>query len=96
MIFECMNERTLIQLLQDPKEYLPFLNDLRKMQTHYQHYTIDKHLKRYNSALKNISLCGSEHFSECLQLVQQQRLYSQALDLYPDTSQHYKVWKAMC
>ena len=45
-------------LLQDPKEYLPFLNELQKLPLHYQRYKIDMHLQRYRKALANISLCG--------------------------------------
>lgn len=43
---------------QDPKEYLPFLNNLRKMETNFQRYSIDKYLKRYNKAIQHLSLCG--------------------------------------
>ncbi|XP_043371415.1 elongator complex protein 1 isoform X2 [Dermochelys coriacea] len=77
----------------DPKEYLPFLNTLRKMETNYQHYTIDKYLKRYKKALCHLSKCGPEHFSEFLNLVKDQNLYNEALKLYPpDTPEH----KAVC
>ncbi|KAI1888284.1 hypothetical protein AGOR_G00183440 [Albula goreensis] len=75
----------------DPKEYLPFLNALKKMETNYQHYTIDKHLKRYKKALHHLSKCGVEHFTECLNLVKDQRLYSEALRLYPSDSPQYKA-----
>ncbi|XP_019372711.1 PREDICTED: elongator complex protein 1 isoform X2 [Gavialis gangeticus] len=74
----------------DPKEYLPFLNALRKMETNYQRYTIDKHLKRYKKALYHLSKCGSEHFSEFLNLVKDQNLYNEALHLYPTNTQEYK------
>ncbi|NWT72124.1 ELP1 protein, partial [Prunella himalayana] len=74
----------------DPKEYLPFLNSLRKMETNYQRYTIDRHLKRYTKALGHLSKCGPEHFSEFLNLVKDQNLYSEALKLYPTTTQEYK------
>ncbi|NXY33056.1 ELP1 protein, partial [Pomatorhinus ruficollis] len=74
----------------DPKEYLPFLNTLRKMETNYQRYTIDRHLKRYTKALGHLSKCGPEHFSEFLNLVKDQNLYSEALDLYPSSTQEYK------
>ncbi|NWY69229.1 ELP1 protein, partial [Erithacus rubecula] len=74
----------------DPKEYLPFLNALRKMETNYQRYTIDKHLKRYTKALGHLSKCGPEHFSEFLNLVKDQNLYSEALKLYPSSTQEYK------
>ncbi|NXR29314.1 ELP1 protein, partial [Cinclus mexicanus] len=74
----------------DPKEYLPFLNTLRKMETNYQRYTIDRHLKRYTKALGHLSKCGPEHFSEFLNLVIDQNLYSEALKLYPSSTQEYK------
>uniref|UniRef100_A0A8C8RGH4 Elongator complex protein 1 n=1 Tax=Pelusios castaneus TaxID=367368 RepID=A0A8C8RGH4_9SAUR len=76
----------------DPKEYLPFLNTLRKMETSYQRYTIDKYLKRYKKALCHLSKCGPEHFSEFLNLVKDQHLYNEALTLYPpDTPEHKAV-----
>ncbi|NXA13966.1 ELP1 protein, partial [Sapayoa aenigma] len=74
----------------DPKEYLPFLNTLRKMETNYQRYTIDRHLKRYTKALGHLSKCGPEHFSEFLNLVKDQNLYCDALKLYPSSTQEYK------
>ncbi|NXD28826.1 ELP1 protein, partial [Spelaeornis formosus] len=74
----------------DPKEYLPFLNTLQKMETNYQRYTIDRHLKRFTKALGHLSKCGSEYFSEFLNLVKDQNLYSEALKLYPSNTQEYK------
>ncbi|NXM09600.1 ELP1 protein, partial [Tyrannus savana] len=74
----------------DPKEYLPFLNTLRKMETNYQRYTIDRHLKRYTKALGHLSKCGPEHFPEFLNLVKDQNLYGEALKLYPSSTQEYK------
>ncbi|XP_064620717.1 putative elongator complex protein 1 isoform X2 [Lineus longissimus] len=74
----------------DPKEYLPFLNELRALEPDYQHYVIDKHLKRYSKALRDIAKCGKAQFSECLELVQEHKLYSEALGLYPLESQEYK------
>ena len=41
----------------DPKEYLPFLNELNKLPLDYRHYKIDVHLKRYRKALQHISKC---------------------------------------
>ncbi|WAR00251.1 ELP1-like protein [Mya arenaria] len=74
----------------DPKEYIPFLNDLRKLETNYQRFTIDKHLKRYEKALTHIVKCGPEHFQECLSLVNEHKLHTQALQLYPPSSSQYK------
>ncbi|XP_034546427.1 elongator complex protein 1-like [Notolabrus celidotus] len=75
----------------DPKEYLPFLNMLKSLELNYQRYTIDKHLKRYKKALHHLSKCGEEHFSEALQLVKEQKLYTEALRLYAADSIHYKA-----
>uniref|UniRef100_A0A3Q1AT07 Elongator complex protein 1 n=1 Tax=Amphiprion ocellaris TaxID=80972 RepID=A0A3Q1AT07_AMPOC len=75
----------------DPKEYLPFLNMLKSLEPNYQRYTIDKHLKRYKKALLHLSKCGEEHFGEALQLVKEQKLYSEALKLYATDSVHYKA-----
>uniref|UniRef100_A0A8C1XJA5 Elongator complex protein 1 n=1 Tax=Cyprinus carpio TaxID=7962 RepID=A0A8C1XJA5_CYPCA len=75
----------------DPKEYLPFLNMLKTLEPNYQRYTIDKHLKRYRKALHHLSKCGEEHFTELLNLVKDQRLYSDALELYSLNSEQYKT-----
>ncbi|XP_046881186.1 elongator complex protein 1 isoform X2 [Hypomesus transpacificus] len=75
----------------DPKEYLPFLNMLKILEPNYQRYTIDKHLKRYTKALHHLSKCGEEHFTEALNLVMDQKLFSEALGLYPVDSPQYKA-----
>ncbi|XP_054440536.1 elongator complex protein 1 [Pteronotus mesoamericanus] len=74
----------------DPKEYLPFLNTLKKMETNYQRFTIDKYLKRYEKAIGHLSKCGPEYFPECLNLIKDKNLYNEALKLYPRNSQQYK------
>ncbi|XP_064474932.1 putative elongator complex protein 1 [Ornithodoros turicata] len=79
----------------DPKEYVPFLNELNQLETNYQHYKIDMHLGRYEKALKNISICGPSHFDECISLIKSQRLYTKALHLFQEGSDEYKaVWEA--
>lgn len=42
----------------DPKEYLPFLNQLNRLPPDYQHFKIDCFLKRFKKALHHISKCG--------------------------------------
>ncbi|XP_041042916.1 elongator complex protein 1 isoform X2 [Carcharodon carcharias] len=74
----------------DPKEYLPFLNSLKKMETNYQRYSIDKYLKRYKKALSHLSKCGPQHFTELLNFIKDQQMYSEALKLFPVNSQEYK------
>ncbi|XP_038077716.1 elongator complex protein 1-like isoform X2 [Patiria miniata] len=76
----------------DPKEYLPFLNQLRSLETNYQRYTIDKHLRRYSKALRHISRCpGDERFVECMSLVAEHKLYSEALQLFDRGSERYEA-----
>lgn len=76
----------------DPKEYLPFLNALKKMETNYQRFTIDKYLKRYEKAIGHLSKCGPEYFTECLNLIKDKNLYKEALKLYrPDSPQYQAV-----
>jgi hypothetical protein len=50
---------------QDPREYLPFLRELRALEKYYQRFKIDDHLKRYEKALHNLSLAGE---SSCIVL----------------------------
>ena len=44
--------------MQDPKEYIPFLNELRQLDDNYCKFSIDSYLKNYTSALQHIVLCG--------------------------------------
>ena len=82
--------------MQDPKEYIPFLNELKKHKGLYRHFRIDLHLKRYVKALKSLSLVPEsegDHTQECLDLVQSQRLYADALVIYADKPVMLKVRK---
>ncbi|XP_015608261.1 putative elongator complex protein 1 [Cephus cinctus] len=73
----------------DPKEYIPLLNGLKNLEENYMKYSIDKHLKRYESALKHISKIP-EKFNECIELIRNHRLYVQALKLFDKNSEEYK------
>ncbi|KAK6627847.1 hypothetical protein RUM44_010326 [Polyplax serrata] len=76
----------------DPKEYLTFLNDLRKLEPNYQKFTIDKYLKRYNKALTHLIKCEEGNvFNECLTFIKVHKLYKQALKLIPQNSERYKT-----
>ena len=77
--------------IQDPKEYIPFLNQLRRLEDNYCKFTIDRHLGNFTSALVHISKTGMEHFNECLDMVQKNKLYVEALKLYNVSSQEFKV-----
>ncbi|GFT28989.1 elongator complex protein 1 [Nephila pilipes] len=76
----------------DPKEFLPFYNMLQQLEENYRKFKIDMHLNRYKKALQHISKC-EDAFSECLQLIKDQRLYTDALYLFPSSSSQYKaIW----
>ncbi|XP_019847772.2 elongator complex protein 1 [Bactrocera dorsalis] len=66
----------------DPKEFLPFLNELKQLEMNYRHYKIDLHLKRYEKALENIAKCGFEKFDEALEFLDRHRLYKEAFKYY--------------
>ncbi|KAH8980756.1 IkappaB kinase complex IKAP component [Lactarius hatsudake] len=71
----------------DPREYLPFLRELRASEKYYQRFRIDDHLKRYKSALRNLSLAGSERFSEVKAYVEKHQLYDMALEIFGESDQ---------
>lgn len=73
----------------DPKEYLPFLNELKQLEENYRKYRIDNHLKRYHKALEHIVKCGVEKLEECLDLIEKHSLYTQALRLFKPTDECY-------
>merc|ERR1712106_572639 len=73
----------------DPKEYLPVLNKFEQMEENFMKYSIDKHLKRYESALVHIAKCHDQ-FDVCIELVKEFRLFKSALDLFPLASDNYK------
>lgn len=74
----------------DPKEYLPFLNELKQLDESYRKFKIDCHLKRYHKALRHIVSCGDEKFDECLKLVANENLYAEAMRLYEDQGECYR------
>jgi len=48
------------------------------MDPNYSFFVIDKHLKRFESALHHVAQCPEEeHFEECLNLIKMHKLYSQ-------------------
>ena len=55
----------------DPKEYLPFLNELRRLDEHYRKYRIDLYLKRYKKALQSIVKCGKFKSMLCFSFLNQ-------------------------
>ncbi|KAF7362473.1 polymerase II transcription elongation factor [Mycena venus] len=72
----------------DPREYLPFLRELRSLDKYYQRFRIDDHLKRYDRALRDLSLAGSSYFAEAVAYIEQHRLYELAISIWKGT-EHY-------
>ncbi|KAI5835371.1 IkappaB kinase complex, IKAP component [Schizophyllum commune Tattone D] len=75
----------------DPREYLPFLRELRALDTYYQRFRIDDHLRRYSSALRNLSLAGAERFDEAIAYVERYQLYEDALRIWKGTDRYKTV-----
>ncbi|TBU27865.1 IkappaB kinase complex IKAP component [Dichomitus squalens] len=75
----------------DPREYLPFLRELRALDHYYQRFRIDDHLKRYEKALTNLSLAGPARFEEAMAYVEKHRLYDHALLTWRGTERYESV-----
>ena len=60
----------MLAVIQDPKEYLPLLNELRRLPENYRQYKIDTHLKRYPKALVHLRKCTCNLSLEFVQIVQ--------------------------
>ncbi len=76
----------------DPKEFLPFLNDLKRLLPDYRKYKIDVHLKRHSQALRHIcNASTTDYDEECLELIRVHKLYREALKVFPETAPLYQV-----
>ncbi|KAI0090814.1 pol II transcription elongation factor [Irpex rosettiformis] len=74
----------------DPREYLPFLRELRAMEKFYQRFKIDDHLRRHSKALQNLSLAGPERLEEAFAYTEKHQLYDTALSIWKGT-EHYNA-----
>ncbi|KAF5365923.1 hypothetical protein D9758_006686 [Tetrapyrgos nigripes] len=75
----------------DPREYLPFLRELRALDQYYQRFRIDDHLRRYTSALRNLSLAGPSYFDEATEYVERYQLYETALSIWKETERYKTI-----
>ncbi|KAF9432452.1 hypothetical protein BGZ76_010790 [Entomortierella beljakovae] len=75
----------------DPREYLPFLNELRTLEKYYQRFKIDDHLKKYQSALENLSQAGEKYFDDCIAYTKQHNLYKFALKVFGSNAAKHKI-----
>lgn len=71
----------------DPKEYLPFLRELRALDTHEQRFRIDDHLGRRDRALRNLAAAGPERFEDASSYLARYELYDEAFKLYRDDAE---------
>ncbi|KAI8344065.1 IKI3 family-domain-containing protein [Chlamydoabsidia padenii] len=79
------------QAQMDPREYLPFLQELQNLDKYYQRFKIDDHLKRHEKALRNLALAGDNRFEELIRYMQQHTLYLTALEEYANKPQQKKI-----
>lgn len=73
----------------DPKEYVPFLKNLKQLEENYMKYSIDIHLHRYKSALVHLSKVPGK-FEECFGLMRDHNLHETAVTLFEQGSAEYK------
>nr|XP_045600138.1 putative elongator complex protein 1 [Procambarus clarkii] len=76
----------------DPKEYLPFLNDLKQLEENYRRFKINVHLRRFQKALECLR-DTDDHKEECLNLIVSEHLYKEAVQIFPSSSD---MNKAVC
>ncbi|KDQ06369.1 hypothetical protein BOTBODRAFT_622525 [Botryobasidium botryosum FD-172 SS1] len=74
----------------DPREYLPFLKELRAMDPAYQRFRINDHLKRYLKALESLRLGGSARYEEAKKYVEKHGLYADALRLWKSSKAEHE------
>ncbi|XP_050209805.1 elongator complex protein 1 isoform X2 [Mercurialis annua] len=79
----------------DPKEFLPYLQELERMPSLIMRYTIDLKLQRLEKALKHIVSAGDAHYSECMDLLKKYpQLFPQALQLIIDPVKRTEILEA--
>nr|GLL22347.1 elongator complex protein 1 [Ipomoea trifida] len=79
----------------DPKEFLPYLQELESMTTVLMQYSIDLKLQRYEKALKHIVLAGDACFEDCMNLMKNKpQLFSLGLQLITDSTKRRQVLEA--
>lgn len=76
----------------DPKEYVPFLNDLNRLDPDYAKFKIDCHLKRYAKAIKSISVLSDdeEKFEECAEVIKKHFLFEAAMEAFKSNQKCYQ------
>ncbi|XP_074316642.1 elongator complex protein 1 isoform X1 [Silene latifolia] len=79
----------------DPKEFLPFLQELESMPTLIMQFKIDLHLRRYEKALRHIVSAGETYYPDCLALLKDQpQLFPLGLQLCTDLAKRSQIYEA--
>ncbi|CAI4226142.1 unnamed protein product [Auanema sp. JU1783] len=80
----------------DPKEYLPLLNELRKLEPEeYRKYRIDLLREDWKTALSNIAKLD-DRFEEAVELVKSKGIYSDALEIFLEDDEKFKKIAKLC
>lgn len=79
----------------DPKEFLPFLQELERMPTLLMQYNIDLKLQRFEKALRHIASAGDSYYDDCMALVKKNpQLFPLALQLFTDPAKRMPFLEA--
>lgn len=70
----------------DPKEYLPYLEKLRNMDSFMMKYTINMDLKNFNQAVIELSKAGEQYFSIVKETVEKHQLYEVCKEIYTENA----------
>lgn len=73
----------------DPREYLPFLSELSRMELNMQKYTIDSFLGKHDKALEWLACSNDAVFSSCLAYTIKYVLYKTAMGIFKDSKYEY-------
>src|SRR4051812_21969015 len=68
--------------LQDPREYLPFLQSLQEQEVNRRKFNIDNLLNRHTKALGHLKAMGENSFQEFADYMVKHSLYNVGLQLH--------------
>ncbi|RKP10459.1 IKI3 family-domain-containing protein [Thamnocephalis sphaerospora] len=65
----------------DPREHIPFLNELKALEPWYRRFRIDDSLGRHLHAMKSLLQAGDKYTEELVQYIGKHQLFAEACDL---------------
>ncbi|KAI8909371.1 IKI3 family-domain-containing protein [Powellomyces hirtus] len=74
----------------DPREYLPFLSELQKLEQNYQRFRIDDHLGKRDKALGHLSVAGEQYYNDCLTYTAKHNIYKAAMNVFKSEPAKYR------